>query len=272
MSNMFEQTNEQVQNNVSADKVDRISVPQYNKSDRTIMDDVMAFIIGFILGFIVVFIFYKIIVASVIGGIIYGVFNIFAMRRKGIDKRLFKLRMQFFDLLEAMAVSLRAGNPPIKALESAKNDLSVLYSEDSDIIVEIKIMLSKFQNGYMLSQAFDDLAERSELEDIKSFASVYSTIEGKSSRADEIIRETQQIIADKMEIELEMETLMTAAKSEANMMLLLPLVMLLVIGYAGAGFMDAIYTTPTGRLVATGGLLVFFACTIMINKFSKIEV
>lgn len=50
-------------------------------------------------------------------------------------------------------------------------------------------------------------------------ASIYATIEGKSSRADEIVRETQQIIADKMEIEMEIDTLMTAAKSEVNIML-----------------------------------------------------
>ena len=119
------------------------------------------------------------------------------------------------------------------------------------------MIILKFNNAVSLSAAFSDFAERSGLEDIASFASIYSTIEGKSSRADEIIRETQQIIADKMEIEMEIETMMTAAKSEVNIMLFMPLVILGVIGYAGAGFMDAIYTTPMGRVVATGGLAVF---------------
>ncbi len=272
MSNMFEQSSSMTENTVSESSTNKIVIPQYMTNDRTFVDDIIAFIIGYVLGYAVVFIFYKIIWVAVVGGVIYGVFNIFSARSKGIEKRLFKLRMQFFDLLEAMAVSLRAGNPPIKALESARNDLSVLYSADSDIIVEITIMLAKFQNGYMLSQCFNDFAERCELEDVKSFASVYATIEGKSSRADEIIRETQQIIADKMEIEMEITTLMTAAKSEANIMLFMPLVILLVIGYAGAGFMDALYKTDEGKIVATFGLLVFFACVIMVKKFSKIEI
>ena len=175
-------------------------------------------------------------------------------------------------MLEAMSVSMRAGNPVLKALESAKEDLELIYSKDSDIIVELTIILERFRNAMPLSAAFEDFAERSGLEDVASFASVYATIEGKSSRADEIVRETQQIIADKMAIEMEIDTLMTAAKSEVSIMLLLPLVILGVIGYAGAGFMDAIYTTPAGRLVATGGLVIFIISYIMAQRFSNVEI
>src|SRR5690606_37555500 len=138
---------------------------------------------------------------------------------------------------------------------SAKEDLLLLYSEDSDIVVELEMIIAKFNNGIPLSEVFSDLATRSGLEDIQSFASIYATIEGKSNRADEIVRDTQQIISDKMEIEMEIDTMMTAAKSEVNIMLCMPLVILGVIGYAGAGFMDSIYTTGVGRLVATGGLI-----------------
>jgi tight adherence protein B len=71
---------------------------------------------------------------------------------------------------------------------------------------------------------------------------------------------------------MEIDTLMTAAKSEVNIMLIMPLVILVVIGYAGAGFMDAIYTDAIGRVVATGVLIVFIICFIMARKFSEIKV
>ena len=85
------------------------------------------------------------------------------------------------------------------------------------------------------------------------------------------MRETQQIISDKMEMEMEIETMMTAAKSEVTIMLFMPLVILLVISYAGAGFMDSIYTTPAGRVVAAFGLLIFIISFIFAKKFSRIE-
>lgn len=250
----------------------RLAVPDYTANPCSILDHVFALISGFAVGFAVLFIFYKIIPLAVFGGAATGVVNIFVAEQAAIRKRLKRLRVQFFDMLEAMSVSMRAGNPVLKALESAHEDLLLIYGEDSDIIAELAVMISRFRNAVPLSQAFADFAERSGLEDAESFASVYATIEGKSSRADEIVRETQQIIADKMEIEMEIDTLMTAAKSEVNIMLFMPLVILGVIGYAGAGFMDAIYTEPLGRLVSTGGLIIFIISFIMARKFSNVEI
>lgn len=248
-----------------------LHVPDYTVSPSGLVDHIIAFLIGMVAGFAVLFIFYKMIALAVIGGAVVGTVNIFVSAQGAIVKRKTKLRVQFFDFLEAMSVAMRAGNPPLKAMESAREDLSLIYPIDSDIIMELDMAIAKFNNAVPLSEVFRNLAERSELEDIASFASIYATIEGKSSRADEIVRETQQIIADKMEIEMEIDTMMTAAKSEVNIMLFMPLVILGVIGYAGAGFMDAIYTTTAGRIVSTGGLIVFIISFIMAHKFSNIK-
>ena len=250
----------------------RLSAPDYTASPCGLPDHILAFILGFVAGFAVLYIFYKFIPAAVLGGAVTGIVYVFVAEQKAMDKRIRRLRVQFFDLLEAMSVAMRAGNPVLKALESAREDLSLIYSQQSDIIVELDLIISKFHNAVPLSEAFSDFARRSGLEDVASFASIYATIEGKSSRADEIVRETQQIIADKMEIEMEIDTLMAAAKNEVNIMLFMPLVILLVIGYAGAGFMDAIYTEPVGRLVATGGLIVFLISYCLARKFSSVKI
>ena len=248
-----------------------IVVPDYSRSPSATVDRILAFFIGFAAGFLVLFIFYKIIPLSIAGGAVIGLANMIASAQSAVKKRKVKLRAQFFDLLEAMSVAMRAGGTLLGSLMSARDDLVLIYPEDSDIITEIDVIIGKFNNAVPMSVAFSDLAQRSGLEDIASFASIYATIEGKSSRADEIVREIQQIIADKMEIEMEIETLLTAAKSEVNIMLLMPLVILGVIGYAGAGFMDAIYTTSAGRAVSTGGLIVFIASFIMARKFSNVR-
>ncbi|AZN39937.1 type II secretion system F family protein [Paenibacillus albus] len=245
--------------------------PDYTVSPSGLFDHIVAFLIGFVAGSMVLFIFYKIMILSIIGGAIVGTVWIFVSSNNAINKRKRKLRVQFFDLLEALSVSMRAGNPMAKALQNAREDLLLIYSDDSDVIVELDLIIGKFHNTVPLSEGIADFAQRSEIEDIASFASIYATIEGKSSRADEIVRETQQIISDKMAIEMEIETLMTAAKSEVNIMLLMPLIILLVIGYAGAGFMDVIYTTSEGRLVATGGFIVFIISFIMARKFSNVK-
>jgi len=247
------------------------ALPDYRRSPSSVIDHVAAFAVGLAAGFLVLFIFYKLPLLSIVGGAVLGIVCIFTFAHSAIAKRRLKLRIQFFDLLEAMSVAMRAGNPMLRSLQSARNDLILIYPHNSDIITELDIVIGRFNNAVPLSEAFYDLAERSGLEDITSFATIYATIEGKSGRADEIIREIQQIIADKMEIEMEIDTLMTAAKSEVNIMLLMPLVILGVIGYAGAGFMDAIYTSGAGRIVSTGGLIVFIISFILARKFSNVK-
>jgi len=248
-----------------------VQTPDYKKSPSVTVDYIVAFAIGLTAGFLVLFVFYKLLILSTLGGVILGIINMFISAHALIKKRKLKLRVQFFDLLEAMSVAMRAGSPLLKSLQSAREDLILIYPENSDIITELDIIIGKFNNAVPLSESFSDLADRSGLEDIKSFASIYATIEGKSGRADEIVRETQQIISDKMEIEMEIDTLMTAAKSEVNIMLMMPLVILGVIGYAGAGFMDAIYTTGAGRIVSTGGLIVFILSFVLARKFSNVK-
>lgn len=278
MQNMFavtppqEETPGNETKKTAREEEQRLKIPDYTVSRSTLFDHAAAFLVGFGAGFVVLFIFYKLIPLAVLGGLVMGAVNIFTAQQRAMQKRITSLRRQFFDLMEAMGVAMRAGNPVLKALESARKDLVLIYGESSDIIDELDLILSRFHNAMPLSEAFADLARRSGLEDIESFASVYATIEGKSSRADEIIRETQSVIADKMEIEMEIDTLMSAAKSEVNIMLFMPLVILLVIGYAGAGFMDAIYTEPIGRLVATGGLIVFIISFALARKFSNVKI
>ena len=271
MSNFFVNALPAKEKTTKQPEARRVIVPDYTRSPSGASDHAVAYLIGFAIAAAVLFIFYKIIPLAIAGGVIFGTVNIFISAQEAMKKRIMKLREQFFDLLEATSVAMRAGNPPIKALQSAREDLIVIYPEDSDIITELDIIIGRFNNAVPMSEAFADLAERSGLEDIASFASIYATIEGKSGRVDEIVRETQQIIADKMEIEMEIDTMLTAAKAELNIMLFMPLVVLGVIGYAGAGFMDAIYTTGAGRIVSTGGLIVFILSYVMARKFSNVK-
>lgn len=247
------------------------ALPDYSEPPKSLGFTLVSFAIGFVIGFLVFFVYYKLIPLSIIGGLVIGVVFIFTRRKNAVEKRKRMLRTQFLDMLEAMSVALRAGNPLAKALESAREDLLLTYSEKADIVVELNAIIRKFASAVPLSEGFNDFAERSGLEDVYSFASIYATIEGKSGRADEIVRETQKIIADKMTIEMEIETMMTSAKTEVNIMQIMPLVILLVIGYAGAGFMDAIYTTAGGRIVATVGLIIFFVSYAMAQKYCKVQ-
>ena len=123
------------------------TVPDYSRCASSPLDHALAFLVGFTAGFLVLFIFYKILMLSITGGAVFGLISVFLAARTAVKKRKLKLRIQFFDLLEAMSVAIRAGNPLLKSLQSARDDLVLIYPADCDIILEVDVIIGKFNNA-----------------------------------------------------------------------------------------------------------------------------
>lgn len=263
-----EKKREEKPNNSTAQGV---KIPDYADGRDTVLNMTASFAAGFLLGGVISYPFYKLLWLSLLLGVVVGIIATFVARNWRRERRLLLLRMQFNDMLVSMSVSLRAGGTMLKALEDARKDLALVYQEDSDIISEIDIILGGFHNAIPLSQCFSEFAQRCQLEDVQSFASVYATIEGKSSRANDIIRDTQQLIASKTEVEMEIHTLMTSANLEAYLMLIVCPVILFILCLAGGEFMEALYTTTPGRVVASICLAGYFLCIFLVRKYNKIR-
>lgn len=192
-----------------------------------------------------------------------------------VKKRKKKLRTQFCDMLEAMSVASRAGNNELKSLESAYSDLKMTYSENTDIIREMQEIINRNRNGIPLRALFKDFGERSGVEDIKSFGEIYEIIEGKSDRFADIIKQTQQIISDKIAIEEEIETVLTAPKNENKIMLVMPVLLVLLLGGGGGGFLEWLYADDTkfvGLIVISICVGIFIAAYLLGKKMTDIEV
>ncbi|MEG1752673.1 MAG: hypothetical protein RR234_02050 [Christensenella sp.] len=232
----------------------------------------ITFVLAFIAGGAALYLFYHNIVPSIIGGCIVSPLVVRMVKKNAVKKRMLKLRIQFRDMLEAMSVSMRAGSNEVMALQSAYSDLLLIYPQEADIIREVKNMLALYESGLPLREVFQSFAQRSALEDVQSFASVFEAIEGKSDRSSEIMRQTQKVIADKIEIEAEIETMITSTKSEQNIMFCMPLVIVAAMGFMGDGFMDVIYTTAVGRIVATATIIIFVVAFMISNKITNFKV
>lgn len=234
---------------------------------------ILVYVVASILASVVVYLFYHIIPISVIGGFIIGIFLEKLYADSTIKKRQKNLRLQFRDFLESMAVAARAGNVEVKAIKSAAQDLRLSYSEQSDIVREIDNIIVQYEGGGIaIKDLFQDFADRSNLPDIQSFATIYGVIEGKSDRFGDIVVQTHEIIGEKIEVEQEIETGITSAKSETYMMLVMPIVIVIMMSCMGGGLLDALFTTVVGRLTATIALVLFVISFIMAMKFTDIEV
>ena len=252
-------------------------MPDYKKCAMPKWQHTLMYIVFAAAATVILNIFYKNMMIAVIIAVFIAPTFEREFARAQVKKRKKKLRTQFCDMLEAMSVASRAGNNELKALESAYHDLQMTYSENTDIIIEMKNIIDRNRNGIPLRTLFKDFGERSGIEDIKSFGEIYEIIEGRSDRFADIIKQTQQIISDKIEIEEEIETVLTAPKSENKIMLVMPvlLVVLLGGGEGGGGFLDWLYADETkfyGFIVISICVAVFIGAYLLGQKMTDIDV
>ncbi len=248
-------------------------MPVYTKCNMTKVQHILVYIISGILASAVVNLFYHLVPLSVIVGFIAAVAIEKMYADKTIDKRKRELRLQFKEFLESMSVAVGAGNVEVHAIKSALKDLRIAYNENADIVKEVENILMQYEKGgKLLKDLFQDLADRSGIDDIQSFATIYAVIEGKSDRFGDILLQTQEIIGDKIAIEQEIETVITSAKSETNMMVVMPIVIVLAMSGMGDDLMRTLFEEPIGHIVATVSLVIFAASYIYALKVSDVKV
>ena len=249
------------------------NMPVYYRCNMKKVEHVLAYLICSLLITGIAYLFYHLVPISILVGFGAGIYLEKVYADSTVKRRMTALRLQFRDFLESMSVAARAGNVEVKALESALADLKISYSVKADIVKEVENILKQYkQGGIELKFLFEDFANRSNLEDIRSFATIYAVIEGKNDRFGEIVSQTSEIIGDKIEIEQEIHTVISAAKSETNMMLMMPIVIVVAMSFMGSGFMDALFTTLAGHLAATVALLFFGISYALATKASDIKI
>ncbi|MCD7739080.1 MAG: hypothetical protein LUH58_08605 [Lachnospiraceae bacterium] len=248
---------------------------KYYECNMTRTQHIVAYLVFAVLIAVVFYIYYHSVIVSVIGGVIIAVFQEKNYSGSVTRKRQSRLRLQFKEFLDIISISISGGSGQTmeNAVRDSVRELQMMFNADSDIVREISLIVSDYDHANIpMADGFEELGERSDIDDITSFATIYKTIQGKSSDFSYIVSQTRDIIKDKVEITQEIETSISGAKSEAYMMLVLPLLLIVLMTTVGSGFLDSLYSGVTGRLSATFGLVCTLASYVIAVRATEIEV
>ena len=202
----------------------------YHVYDMTFGERIVGFGIGFGIDFLVVFVFFRVIWFCMLTGVIAGLFSVRPYREYLKRKRKERLLLQFKDLLEELTTSFSVGANTLEAFSDSLNDLVNIYGEDSYIVNEVRIICSGLANGIIVEELLADFAKRSDLEDVQSFADVFAVANRQGGNIKQIVAQTRNVINDKIEIEMEISSLLNSSKNEINILIVMPLVIVLALG------------------------------------------
>ena len=184
---------------------------------------------GFLIGYAAGYVYFDNATVGLIVGLIAGYKAISIYRNKLFNDRKKELRLQFRDLLESLSNSFTVGRTARGAFENAYTDMIAEHGEKSYIVKEVWLICTAYKNqGIEIKELLKDFAQRSEIDDIRSFAGVFEVSTDLGGNIAKVIRETRDMISDKIEIELEIQTMVTGQKNQLNVLAIMPLVMSLL--------------------------------------------
>jgi len=195
------------------------------------------------------------------------------MRKNDLkQKRSDRLALEFRDMLESLIGLLRVGYSMENALQECLQEMLLMHEEQSTICQELKLMTSSLQVGFTIEQAFQEFALRSSVEDIETFAAVYSIAKKAGGDMVEILSRTSDNLAGRVQIRSEIAVLISSKKLEQNIMTLIPVGIILYMEVTSQGMLEPLYGNPLGVLIMTICLGIYLFSMWMGRRIIRIDV
>lgn len=143
-----------------------------------------------------------------------------------LRKRDRETKKEFKDALLSIVFSLNAGLSIENAFVEALHEMGRLYGKYSNIYIQFSVIVRKLKRNITVEEAFDQYARGTGLDDIIYFSEVFTYAKRSGGNLMAIIRETANLISEKLELEDQILTKISGKKAEQMIMSLMPAAMI----------------------------------------------
>lgn len=189
-----------------------------------------------------------------------------------IKKRKKELLYQFKDGMQSMSVALMAGFSIENAWREALKETEELYGKEAFMVEEMRQMNAAIRMNQPIEQLLYQFALRSECEDIMEFAEVFRFAKRSGGNFAKIIQNTIGHISEKIEVEREIETVISGKKMEQKIMNVVPVLLLAYLNLTSKEFLAPLYGNLFGIVIMSGAFLAYIGALMLANKIINIKV
>ncbi len=179
--------------------------------------------------------------------------------------------IQFKDAIAAVLTNLKAGYSVENAFKEAGKDMELLYGPKSPIYRHFEKISKGLKNNIPMEKLLYAFGKDSANTDIQEFAGVFAVAKRSGGNMTEIIERTILVISKKLEVEKEMDVLVSAKRMEARIMNFVPFFIIFYIDLTSRGFFDPLYHNVFGIILMTLCMAVYIAAYLMSEKIVSIS-
>lgn len=192
-------------------------------------------------------------------------------KKEAVKKRKEQLSLQFKEAVLSVCVSMQAGYSSENAFVQSRAEMASLFGQDSDIYQEWNLIVKAVESNVALEEALTDFGSRSGVLEIQDFAQVFAIGKRSSGDIHRIIHSTVALIAEKIEVNREIKTVLSAKSLELKIMSMVPFGILTYIGITSPGFFDVLYHNVMGITVMTGCLILYLGAFLLGRRIVTIH-
>ncbi len=200
-----------------------------------------------------------------------GVFVLKRKKKELSKKQQNTLKIQFKEAVLSISAGMRAGYSAENAFKEAYKDMVRMFGRQSLICRELAYLLGGMSNNIPIEKLLQSFGNRSGVEEIKEFGEIFEISKKNGGNIGQIIAQTVDIISRKLEVDREIETLISAKKLEQKIMNIVPFLILFYVDTTTKGFFDALYHNVAGNIIMTAGIAVYGIAICMEDKIMDIQ-
>lgn len=192
-------------------------------------------------------------------------------RKIKLEQAKAELSGEFKEGLSSMSAAIEAGYSSDNAVGEALKDLELMYSE-SYIVREFRYMQRQLKNNRTVEEVLYEFGERSDLDDIRSFAEVFRITKRTGGDVLGIIHMTEQAITEKNEVMEEIRTMVTGKQLEVRIMKVVPFGVLAYINFCSPEFLAPLYSLAVGRVIMGTALILYILLSMQADRLTEFKI
>jgi tight adherence protein B len=248
--------------------VKRINYEEYHFSP---MEFLMALFKGLVLLGTVAYLFYDSLIAMVfLSPFLFVYLRIESKKHK--EKRVERLQMEFKEALIQIGECMEAGYSVENSFAESYFSMRERFGDSSDMVQELNVIRQSLKLNVKIEDLLLDFAGRSGSEDVKDFAIVFSQAKRGGGNMVSIMKRTIGMVKDKIEIQKEIQIMISGKKYEQRIMSLVPVGVMAYMSVTSEGFFDVLYHNALGIVIMSVCLLVYGIAICLGEHLTKIEV
>lgn len=193
-------------------------------------------------------------------------------RRRLKEKRSEQLQMEFKEALVLIGECMEAGYSVENSFVESYFSMKERFGDSSDMVKELNVIRQSLKLNVKIEELLMDLAERSDSEDIGDFAVVFAQAKRGGGDMASIMKRTIVMVKEKIEVQREIQIMLSGKKYEQKIMSLVPVGVMAYISVTSKGFFDVMYHNMAGVLIMSFCLVVYVGAVYFGEYLVRIEV